>query len=93
MNGLEKAAKKQPPGLSRRQVLCRFAGGIVGGLLASLGLGGGRSEANPPRVVSLRTLMKQLGPNCDPSHGIRLMLPDEGPVISLLDIIRRYYHG
>ena len=77
-------------GLSRRQVLRRVAGSLAGGLPAGLGLLGGRSEATVQSVVSLRAVMQQISPNCNPAHGIRLMLPDT-PVVSLRDIIRRYY--
>jgi hypothetical protein len=59
-----------------------------------LGAGGlaGRSEAGTLGVISLRTALQQISGGCNPSHGIRLMLPVEGPVISLVDVLERYYH-
>jgi hypothetical protein len=80
-------------GLTRRAALCRLARGLAGALLAGLGLAGGRSPVQAARVVSLRAVLQQLDGGCDPSQGIRLMLPVEGPVISLLDVIHRYYHA
>jgi hypothetical protein len=93
MNTFDARTEAPPHGLSRRRLLTRAAGGLAGALLAPLGLIGGRSEVRAARVVSLGGLVQQISPNCNPSHGIRLLLPDDAPVISLLDIIRRFYHG
>jgi hypothetical protein len=93
MNRFVEPAAAADPGLSRRQVLCRFGGGLAGALLASLGLIGPRSEVSAGRVVSLRAVLQRISPNCSPAHGIRLILPDDGGPISLKEIIRRFYPG
>src|SRR5437879_3773787 len=93
MDSFDAPTADRERGLSRRQLLCRLAGGLAGALLTSLGLIGGQREVRAARVVSLRALVQQVSPNCNPSHGIRLLLPDDAPVISLLDIVRRFYHG
>jgi hypothetical protein len=95
MNGFDGRTAGPARGLSRRQVLGRALAGMAGGLLASLGLIGGAGEVRAAQVVSLRAVMQQLSPHCDLSHGLRLILPDVGdpPVISLLDVIHRFYHG
>ncbi len=92
MDQLKAPPGEPAPGWSRRQVLCRLGGGVAAVLLGAAGLGGGQSEAGPLGVVSLRAALQQISGGCDPSHGIRLMLPVEGPVISLLDVIHNYYH-
>jgi hypothetical protein len=79
--------------ISRRRALRQAAGGLAASLLAALGLSGGRGEASLVRVVSLRAVLRQISPDCDPAHGIRLILPDDGGVTSLNDIIRRFYRG
>jgi hypothetical protein len=78
--------------MTRREALCRLGRGLAGALLAAAGLADGRRAVQAASVVSLRAVLNQLDPSCDPSRGIRLMLPVEGPVISLLDVIHRYYH-
>jgi hypothetical protein len=93
MRVFDETTRPASSGLSRRQVLRRAAGGLAGALLASVGLIGAAPAARAAGPVSLRAVLKQLSPTCDPSHGIRLMLPDDGPVISLLDIVHRFYHG
>lgn len=93
MNEITEPAAAEARGLSRRQMLRCFGGGLAGALLASFGLIGPNSEVNAQRVVSLRALMHQISPDCSPAHGIRLILPDDGGPISLLDMIHRFYRG
>lgn len=92
MDPLDQPAEGIARGLSRRQVLHRVGGGLAGGLIASLGLASGRSDGSTQAsFISLRAAMAQIG-GCDPSHGIRAMLPVYGPVISLRDVLSRFYH-
>jgi hypothetical protein len=79
-----------PPTISRRQALCRFTGGLAGAILATLGLAGGKSQAQGGRFVSLRALLARLSPGCNPGHGIRIMFPEGRGVISIRELIRRF---
>jgi hypothetical protein len=90
MNRIDATEATIEPGVSRREALRRFGGGLAGAILATLGLAGGKSHAQSGRVVSLRALVRRMA-DCDPSHGIRIMLPDDRPVISIREMIRRYW--
>ena len=92
MNAFKESGESGTRGLSRRQWLCRAGGVVAGALLASLGLTSGRSEASLQGILGLRPVIKQIYPTCYPAFGIRHMLPDDHPVISMRDVIRRSYH-
>jgi hypothetical protein len=93
MNPFHRPTPGPARGLTRRAALGRLARGFAGALLAAGGLAGGQRAVRAAQVVSLRAVLQQIAGPCDPSRGIRLMLPVEGPVISLLDVIHRYYHA
>lgn len=93
MNRFDEPTRGAAHGVTRREALGRLARGVAGMLLASFGLATGRSPVRAAQTVSLRAALRQIAGPCDPSRGIRLMLPVEGPVISLLDVIHRYYHA
>jgi hypothetical protein len=78
-------------GLSRRQLFYRVGGGVAGAMLASLGLPGVQDVAEAAGPTSLRDLLRRIGPGgCNPGGGIRGMLPNDHPVISIRDLDRRY---
>lgn len=93
MNSFKEPTEDRPPGLSRRELLCRLAGGYAGALLASVGLVGSQSYAASPGTISLRDLLRRMSANgCDASQlaaGIRRLLPNDHPVISIRDVARR----
>jgi hypothetical protein len=90
MNSFKEPTEDRPLGLSRRQLLCRLAGGYAGALLSSAGLVGGTSYAASPGPLSLRDLLGRISANgCDASQGIRRLLPNDHPVISIRDVARR----
>jgi hypothetical protein len=91
MNRFDGSAEERGRGLSRRGLLQRVGGGIAGTTLASLGLDFRRSARAQAGSLSLRDLLGRINPPvCDPSRGIRAALANNGSVISIRDLARRY---
>lgn len=92
MRSCEEPTEAGAEGFSRRQFFVRLGGGLAGVTLASLGLEVRPSHAAPPGPIYVRQLLRRISDKgCDPSHGIRVGLPNDHPVISLRDVARRYY--
>jgi hypothetical protein len=92
MSAFEEPTEARAEGFSRRQLFLRVGGGLAGVTLASL-----CCDAGPPPAaaagspISLRDLLRRISiKGCDPSHGIRVALPNDHPVISLRAVARRY---
>lgn len=91
MHGNEEPSQAGAEGCSRRQFFARLGGGLAGVMLASLCLDVRPSPAAPPGTISVRDLLRRIGPRgCDLTRGIRAGLPADHPVISLRDVARRY---
>jgi hypothetical protein len=91
MDPLDRPTDESARGLTRRQLLGRVGGGLAGLTLASLGHDPGRSAAAASGPISVRELLHRISINgCDPSHGIRVALPNDHPVISLRGVASRY---
>lgn len=91
VSAFEEPTEERAEGFSRRQFFVRVGGGLAGMTLACFGLDVGPSPAAPPGTISVRDLLRRIGPGgCDLTHGIRAGLPNDHPVISIRDVARRY---
>jgi hypothetical protein len=91
MDAFDEPVEEIARGLSRRQFLCRVGGSLAGAMLASVWLEVGGSYGAAPGSMSLRDLLSRISAQgCGPSHGIRALLPNDHPVISIRAVARRY---
>lgn len=91
MDPLEGPTEEVARGLSRRQLFGRVGGSLAGLTLASVGLDPGRSAVAASGPNSVRELLHRISSKgCDPSHGIRMALPNDHPYISLRAVASRY---
>jgi hypothetical protein len=92
MSAFEEPTEEKAGGFSRREFFLRLGGGLAGVTLASFVLDAGPHPAAAAGTpISLRDLLHRISiKGCDPSHGIRVALPNDHPVISLRDVARRY---
>jgi hypothetical protein len=91
MNAFDPPGATSARGISRRQLLRQFGGGLVGATLVSLGLSSARSYGQSLGSTSLRDLLGRISPDgCDASQGIKRLLPGVRPAISIRDVARRF---
>jgi hypothetical protein len=92
MSAFEEPTEEKAGGFSRREFFLRLGGGLAGVTLASYVLDAGpKPAAAAGTSTSVRDLLRRISnKGCDVSQGIRAVLPNDHPVISLRDVAGRY---